>query len=292
MDSNKEIPGTAERPVAPPRSKSKSSKGSIEAGPQKDHTTKAPKLDAPNRIDMNLPLTVKPKPTPARNELREERRVSPSVSGNESVVVTDASIEDITSDAKDIQTGQKEIKRSEVEPSKAKAKKPVPPPIPRRIDLDWLFIQSQLQLGLSTESRCLCALGIRGHGTVVDMECYWGCLLRRCVCILAEYVTGTFTITNFLSFAFSTIGRVVHFACLPWSGGLQEVFALPLLLRVLPRRRWNRQTWENHQNAFVTASFKYCLSRHSSVLFEIACCCLDSATLYKYQVFISFFFWS
>lgn len=138
MDSNKEakVPGTAERPVAPPRSKFKSSKGDIEAGSQKDHTSKAPKRDAPNRMDMNLPLPVKPKPRPVRNEHPGEQRVSPSFSVNESVAVTDAAVEDITLNARDIETGQKEIKGSEVEPSKAKAKKPVPPPIPRRIDLD------------------------------------------------------------------------------------------------------------------------------------------------------------
>ena len=137
VDSNKEVPVRAERPVAPPRSKSKSSKGDIEAESQKDHSTKAAKLGAPSRMDMNLPLPVKPKPRPVRNELPGEQRVFPSFSGNESVAVTDASVEDITSNAQDIQTGQKEIKDSpKVEISKAKAKKPVPPPIPRRIDLD------------------------------------------------------------------------------------------------------------------------------------------------------------
>ena len=137
MDSNSEVPATAERPIAPPRSKSKSSKGDIEVESQKDHSTKAAKLDAPNRMDMNLLPPVKPKPGPVRNELPGEQLVSPSFSGNESVAVTDASVEDITSNAQDIQTGEKEVKDSpEVEISKAKAKKPVPPPIPRRIDLD------------------------------------------------------------------------------------------------------------------------------------------------------------
>lgn len=139
MDSNKEdkVPVTAEKPVAPPRSKSKSSKTDIEAGSQKDHSTKAAKLDAPNRMDINLHLPPKPKPRPGCNELHGEQRVSPSFSFKQSVAVADASIEDITASARDIQTGQKEIKgSSEVEPSKDKANKPRPPPIPRRIDLD------------------------------------------------------------------------------------------------------------------------------------------------------------
>jgi len=136
MDSSKKtkVPGTVERPVAPPRSKSISSKGGVEARSQKDHTTKVPKLDAPFR--MNVPLPVKPKSRPVRNEFPGKERVSPSFSGNESVAVTDASFEDITSNARDTETGQKEIRGSELEPSKTKPQKPVPPPIPRRIDLD------------------------------------------------------------------------------------------------------------------------------------------------------------
>ena len=139
MDSNKEdkVPVTAERPVAPPRSKSKSSKTDIEAGSQKDHSAKAAKLDFPNRMEINLPLPLKPKPRPGCNEIHGEQRVSPSFSGKQSAAVADASIEDITASAGDIQTGQKEIKgSSEVEPWKDKANKPRPPPIPRRIDLD------------------------------------------------------------------------------------------------------------------------------------------------------------
>ena len=138
LDSNKvaKVPGTAERPVAPPRSKSKSLKGGIEVGSQKDHTIKAPEVDAPNKMDLNFSCLVNPKPTPVANELLGQQRVSFSISGNESVVVTDAPVEDISSNVQDIETSQTEIKGSEVEPSKAKPKKPVPPPIPRRIDLD------------------------------------------------------------------------------------------------------------------------------------------------------------
>ena len=133
VDSNTvaKVPGTAERPVAPPRSKSKSSKGGIEVGSQKDHTIKAPKADAPNRMDLDFSSLVNPKPRPVASELVGQQRVSPSFSENESVAVTD-----VSSNLQDIETSEKEIKGSEVEPSKAKPKKPLPPPIPRRIDLD------------------------------------------------------------------------------------------------------------------------------------------------------------
>ena len=96
---------------------------------------------------LQIPLTMKhrsplslnqlPKPTPVANEILGQQLVSFSFSANESVVVTDAPFEDISSNVQDIETNRTEIKGSEVEPSKAKPKKPVPPPIPRRIDLDW-----------------------------------------------------------------------------------------------------------------------------------------------------------
>lgn len=130
------VPGTAERPVAPPRSKSKSSKEGVALGSQMDHAIKAFKVDAPNRMNLNCSSLVNPKPRPVSNELLGQQRVSPSFCGNESVVVTDAPVEDISSSVQDIEISQKEIKGSEVEPSKAKPKKPLPPPVPRRIDLD------------------------------------------------------------------------------------------------------------------------------------------------------------
>lgn len=130
---------TAEKPIAPPRSKSKPSREDSEAGSQKNLSTKGPNPEPPHRQDLNPPPPVKPKPASLRNKPPTERRPSSSVCDNESITVTtiNASGEDTTSKAQDLHTGQEEIKgSSEVEPSKGENKKARPPPIPRRVDLD------------------------------------------------------------------------------------------------------------------------------------------------------------
>lgn len=138
-DYNQKVVETAEKPVPPPRAKSKPSREDSAAGSQKNPCTEGPKPEPPHRPDLNPPLPVKPKPRPVGNEPPTQRRDSSSVCDNESVTGTtiNASEENTTSRAEVIQTGQEEIKgSSEVKPSKRGEKKAGPPPIPRRVDLD------------------------------------------------------------------------------------------------------------------------------------------------------------
>lgn len=140
--SNKEpkVVETAEKPVAPPRIKSKPLREDSDTGAQENRSTKAPKPELPDRPDLNPAPPVKPKRKPVCNEPPPvERPVSPSLSDSESVAVTlTTNAGDVVdSNALDILTGPDEIKSSsEVGPSKGEAKKAGPPPIPRRDDLD------------------------------------------------------------------------------------------------------------------------------------------------------------
>lgn len=132
-DHTQKVVETAEKPVAPPRAKSKPSREDSETGSQKNASTEGPKREPPHRPP------VKPKPRPVGNEPPAERRDSSSVCDNESITGTtiDASEENTTSRAEVIKTGQEEIKgSSDVQPSKEREKKAGPPPIPRRVDLD------------------------------------------------------------------------------------------------------------------------------------------------------------
>lgn len=140
-DLNKEVKvaETAEKPKAPPRAKSNTSRGDSETGSQKNHSTKGSKPEPPQRPDLNPPPPVKPKPRPVLNEPRTELRAYSSVCDKESIAATtiNASGEETNLKEQDIQSGQEEIKGSyEVEATKGEDKKAGPPPIPRRVDLD------------------------------------------------------------------------------------------------------------------------------------------------------------
>lgn len=143
QDSNKEtkVVETTERPIAPPRAKSKPPRGEAEAGAQENHADRAPKPEPPQRPDLTAPPPVKPKPKPARSEPPDERKVSTPASDNETnpVTMNNASLNEdaIESNAQDIQTGYDKVQgTSESGPSVGGTKKVGPPPIPRRVDLE------------------------------------------------------------------------------------------------------------------------------------------------------------
>ena len=141
-DTNKKptVSDTTERPIAPPRAKSKPPRGDSEAGAQENRAVKATKPKPPQRPDLNPPPPVKPKPKPVRSEPPAEFKVSPPLTGNEAnkETASNASNEDIVnSNAQNTQMGLEKIEGlSEVGSAVGETKKAGPPPIPRRVDLE------------------------------------------------------------------------------------------------------------------------------------------------------------
>lgn len=135
------VPETTERPVAPPRAKSKPSRGDSEAGAQKDRADKAPKPKPPHRPDLNAPPPVRPKPKPVHSEPPAEKRVSPPASDNLSnaVAMTNPFLNEdsLDSNVQDTQSSDENIEdNSDCGSSVGGTKKAGPPPIPRRVDLE------------------------------------------------------------------------------------------------------------------------------------------------------------
>ena len=135
QDINKEtdVSDSTERPIAPPRAKSKPPRGEIVEGANQKLTIKAPKPKPPKRPDLHPPAPLKPKPKPVRSE---ERPVDPpQISASESndiSVINDCDEDTVECD----KPGSQTTDPAKVGPLGGETKKAPPPPVPRRVDLE------------------------------------------------------------------------------------------------------------------------------------------------------------
>lgn len=124
---------TAVKPVAPPRTKTKSSGVAVTESNQP--AMKVPKPEPPQRRDLIPSPPLKPKRKPVFNELPNEQKNYLSVSDSNSSKMTYMSSENISFTVPDFQVGVSGEDSSE-EPFLKVDAKGAPPPIPRRVDLE------------------------------------------------------------------------------------------------------------------------------------------------------------
>ena len=127
-----DVSDSTERPIAPPRAKSKPPRGEIVEEAQQNPTIKAPKPEPPKRPDLHPPPSLKPKPKPVRSEQTVDPPQISASESNDVSVINDCDEDTVECDKPESQTKDP----AKVGPLGGETKKAPPPPVPRRMDLE------------------------------------------------------------------------------------------------------------------------------------------------------------
>ena len=129
INDETDVSDSTERPIAPPRAKSKPPRGEIVEEAQQNPTIKAPKPEPSKRPDLHPPPPLKPKPKPVRSERPVDTTKSES---NDVSVINDCDEDTVECDKLESQTKDP----AKAGPLGGEIKKAPPPPVPRRVDLE------------------------------------------------------------------------------------------------------------------------------------------------------------
>ena len=132
INEETDVSDSTERPIAPPRAKSKPPRGEIVEEAQQNPTIKAPKPEPSKRPDLHPPPPLKPKPKPVRSERPVDPPQISESESNDVSVINDCDEDTVECDKLESQTKDP----ARVGPLGGESKKAPPPPVPRRVDLE------------------------------------------------------------------------------------------------------------------------------------------------------------
>ena len=133
-ENQAKVEETTERPVAPPRAKSKPSRKESEGGTVEKSAVKDSKPEPPNRTDLHAPPPVRPKTRPPLGEPKMEKKPSPNAVETTNPFFNEDTSESNIQDTNSVLEGTDGTLTDG--PLVGKTKKVAPPPVPRRVDLE------------------------------------------------------------------------------------------------------------------------------------------------------------